>query len=493
MSSADQAVPHGVPQGAPQGVSQGLPSHLYVDADGGSRGNPGPAGYGAVVSDARTGEVLARRAGFIGTATNNVAEYNGLINGLKAAKEVNPQAKVRVRMDSQLVVNQMLGEWKIKDPNLAILADFARAAMPASQVTYEWIPRERNTQADALANEAMDSGSMDMSRQANPDSAPWGHDTWATSMAQVDQADQAPQAGQFQIGEPQSGQPMAPAGEPGQMQLPEQGQQAMPDQALPGQAGPDPVSQAQAEASQPPSAPGAAKVGTGTVGAVKVGTGTTFSHLDPAKAMTLVLVRHGVTELTLVGGLSGGGVPGPELTAQGQEMAVGAAEVLAMLPEVFAGVSQPTAIVTSPMVRTQQTAQIIGHRLDIEPVVDDRLREIEFGQWESLTASQVEERWPGDFTRWHSTGEFAPPGGESYVQVGERMAPVMREMFRNYAGRGLVVVGHAAMIRSIVGRILQMPPSTWSRLRVPPCSLTVLRCWPETIELVTLAYPTDVA
>ncbi|MFJ8213210.1 bifunctional RNase H/acid phosphatase [Streptomyces sp. NPDC096033] len=131
---------------------------FVVEADGGSRGNPGPAGYGAVVLDPVTGETLAERAEFIGIATNNVAEYRGLIAGLKAARELAPDAEVRVRMDSKLVVEQMSGRWKIKHPDMKPLAAEAATVLSPAQVTYEWIPRERNKHADRLANEAMDAG-----------------------------------------------------------------------------------------------------------------------------------------------------------------------------------------------------------------------------------------------------------------------------------------------------------------------------------------------
>ncbi|MFB4194251.1 bifunctional RNase H/acid phosphatase [Streptomyces carpaticus] len=129
---------------------------FVVEADGGSRGNPGPAGYGAVVRDAAGGEVLAETAESIGTATNNVAEYQGLIAGLRAAHALDPDATVLVRMDSKLVVEQMSGRWKIKHPDMRPLAMTARDIFPAGAVRYEWIPRERNKHADRLANEAMD-------------------------------------------------------------------------------------------------------------------------------------------------------------------------------------------------------------------------------------------------------------------------------------------------------------------------------------------------
>ncbi|GHF81259.1 bifunctional RNase H/acid phosphatase [Streptomyces thermodiastaticus] len=131
---------------------------FVVEADGGSRGNPGPAGYGAVVRDAATGETLAEAAEYLGVVTNNVAEYRGLLAGLRAARDLDPRATVHVRMDSKLVVEQMTGRWRIKHPDLRPLAAEAARVFPADRVTYEWIPRERNKHADRLANEAMDAG-----------------------------------------------------------------------------------------------------------------------------------------------------------------------------------------------------------------------------------------------------------------------------------------------------------------------------------------------
>ncbi|CAL9428221.1 bifunctional RNase H/acid phosphatase [Streptomyces sp. CCM_MD2014] len=131
---------------------------FVVEADGGSRGNPGPAGYGAVVLDAATGETLVETAEYLGVVTNNVAEYRGLLAGLRAAKELDPDAGVRVRMDSKLVVEQMSGRWKIKHPDMKPLAAEAARVFPPGRVTYEWIPRADNKHADRLANEAMDAG-----------------------------------------------------------------------------------------------------------------------------------------------------------------------------------------------------------------------------------------------------------------------------------------------------------------------------------------------
>jgi len=142
---------------------------VVLEADGGSRGNPGPAGYGAVVRDPVTGAVLAERAAGIGNATNNVAEYGGLIAGLQAARELGAD-DVEVRMDSKLVVEQMSGRWKVKHPSMQPLARQA-AELVASfgRVRFSWIPRAENVHADRLANEAMDAARAGQTWQ--PDAA----------------------------------------------------------------------------------------------------------------------------------------------------------------------------------------------------------------------------------------------------------------------------------------------------------------------------------
>ncbi len=134
---------------------------LLVEADGGSRGNPGVAGYGAVVRDPTTGRVLAERAAPLGTATNNVAEYAGLLAGLEAALLVAPGADVEVRMDSKLVIEQMAGRWRVKHEDMRRMAASVRAVCAqftaaGGSVRFTWVPRERNTAADRLSNVGMD-------------------------------------------------------------------------------------------------------------------------------------------------------------------------------------------------------------------------------------------------------------------------------------------------------------------------------------------------
>ena len=131
---------------------------LYTD--GGARGNPGPAGIGVVLRDEH-GEVIGEIAQGIGDATNNVAEYAALIAGLELAHHKGV-TELRVFMDSELVVSQLLGRWKIKKDTLRPLAVKARALMNRFQVCeLEHVRRELNADADRLANQGMDAAALD--------------------------------------------------------------------------------------------------------------------------------------------------------------------------------------------------------------------------------------------------------------------------------------------------------------------------------------------
>jgi broad specificity phosphatase PhoE/ribonuclease HI len=145
---------------------------VLMEADGGSRGNPGPAGYGSVVFTADRGAVLAEAKQAIGRATNNVAEYRGLIAGLEEAVGLGA-TEVSVQMDSKLVVEQMSGRWKVKHPDLIELNRQARAlASQFERVSYRWIPRAKNSHADRLANEAMDAAAGLETEAVSPPAAP---------------------------------------------------------------------------------------------------------------------------------------------------------------------------------------------------------------------------------------------------------------------------------------------------------------------------------
>ena len=129
-------------------------------ADGGARGNPGPAGIGVVIEDLE-GNVVGEIARGIGVATNNVAEYTALVEGLKLA-QAKGVTEVDVRMDSKLVVNQVRGEWKVKNDALRQLAARAeRLLRTFDRKSLSYVPREQNAAADKLANQGMDAAALD--------------------------------------------------------------------------------------------------------------------------------------------------------------------------------------------------------------------------------------------------------------------------------------------------------------------------------------------
>ncbi|MFB8229588.1 bifunctional RNase H/acid phosphatase [Cellulosimicrobium sp. NPDC055967] len=403
--------------------------HLVVEADGGSRGNPGPAGFGALVRDGASGQVLAERAAFLGTTTNNVAEYSGLVAGLRAAAEIDPDARVTVRMDSRLVVEQMSGRWQIKHDDMRRLAAEAAAVLPAGQVAYEWVPRAQNSAADALANEAMDTAGT-VARDYPPAAAPGGGDD-----------------------EPEPAAAGAPAEVPGE-----------------------------SAAFDTPARPSGAAV-----------------RFDDAPALTVVLVRHGQTPLTVAGAFSGSSVPGPSLTARGRTQAAQAADLVFRIGrQAWPDLPRPTAIVASPMVRAQETARAVGRRLGVHVTTDDRFAEVDFGEWEGLTAAEIDAAWPGRLHAWHTTGTTAAPGGESYADVGARVWHGLQDLVDTLlpgagpAGRTTVVVGHAVQVRAAIGTALGAPPSQWSRVRVPPASVSILRLWADgTSELTAQGVLSD--
>ena len=128
---------------------------LRLFTDGAARGNPGPAGVGLVIEDG-DGSRLWGGCRYLGTATNNTAEYMALIEGLRKAAEWQPE-RLEVYLDSQLVVEQMMGRYKIKKPELQTLAQTARGLLNGfADHTISYVPREKNKGADALANRAID-------------------------------------------------------------------------------------------------------------------------------------------------------------------------------------------------------------------------------------------------------------------------------------------------------------------------------------------------
>ncbi len=329
---------------------------VVVEADGASRGNPGPAAFGALLRDADTGEVIAERREAIGIATNNVAEYHGLVAGLELAAEHAPGADVEVRMDSKLVVEQMSGTWKVKHASLKPLVEQARRLAPVG-TTFTWVPRADNAEADRLANEALDAPEQ-------PPRRGWG-----------------------------------PAGSP----------------------------------------------------------------------TTLVLVRHGVTEHT-IGKLFSGGLASsnPPLNDEGREQARATGEWLAPLAGTF------DAMVSSPVRRTRETAEILAEFLDLEIEEEAGIAEMEFGTWDGMSFTEVHAQFPDEISNWLGDLESAPHGGESFRTVEKRVLAGRDRIVSSYAGRTVVAVSHVTPIKTLVADALGAPLEAVYRMELAPASVTVI-------------------
>ncbi|MGH3327429.1 MAG: bifunctional RNase H/acid phosphatase [Streptomycetales bacterium] len=345
---------------------------LVVEADGGSRGNPGPAAYGALVRDAATGQVLVETADYIGKASNNVAEYRGLIAGLGAAHDIDPHAAVEARLDSRLVVEQMAGRWQIKHPGLRPLAHEARQIFPSGQVRYTWVPRRDNVEADRLVNEALDA-------------------------------------------------------------------------------------QAAGQAWRPRAGGGA---GTLAGWGPDLGTPT-----------TLVLLRHGQTRLSVEKRFSGVRTD-PDLTAAGRRQAREAAGRVTARYAV-------DAVVSSPLRRSLQTAAVVAETLGREVEVDEGWREADFGAWEGHSFAEVKQRWPDDLEAWLGSTAVAPPGGESFDEVAQRVAAARDKAVAHYPGRTVLVVSHVTPIKTVVRLALDASPQALYRMELDLASLTVVAWFPD--------------
>jgi broad specificity phosphatase PhoE/ribonuclease HI len=358
------------------------PSHGYrsvvVEADGGSRGNPGNAAYGAVLKDALTGAVIAERGERIGVATNNVAEYRGLIAGLELYHEYAEGAELECRLDSKLVVEQMSGNWKIKHPDMKPLAVRANHLAPFG-TTFTWVPREQNKHADRLANEALD--------------GPLGVVVGGAAAVQ---------------------------------EL---------DHLLAADAG-----------DLPPRAP-----------------------WEQSPTTTLVLVRHGETDHTRRRLFSGRTGADPGLSDDGRAQVRQTADWLAPLAEVS------PVVLSSPMRRTRESAEIIAERLGTAYTADDGLVEAGFGSWEGLTYQEVVERDPLTFKRWLDDVDQPAGGtGDSLTATATRVQQTLDRLVAHHAGRTVVVVTHLTPIKIVAGIVLQAPLASLPRLEVSPASVSVL-------------------
>ena len=377
-----------------------VPTNLIIEADGGSRGNPGIAGSGACVIDADTGEVILEISKFIGVATNNVAEYLALVAGLEGAYSLNAEARILVRMDSKLVIEQMAGRWKIKHPDMQQLGARVQTIVAGKAVRWQWIPREENSRADALANKAMD-------EQGD---------------AVVATAEVGPRASVVEF-----------------------------NQTLPSSV----------------RAPG----------------GVT----EPLT--TIILVRHGRTHLTESKRISGRGGENPGLSDLGREDAHKVAKAISEIGNSgpWSHLTPISAIVSSPIKRTLDTAHIISNEVGLGVDVIENLAEISFGDWDGHTNEEVKSKWASTFQDWQGSWTVAPPNGESLEQFDARVQDARREILKTYAGKTVAVVSHVMPIRGFIRAGMDGGKAGYWRPQISPCSITIIRFWgDQAAEVVTM-------
>jgi probable phosphoglycerate mutase len=352
---------------------------VIVEADGGSRGNPGPAAYGALVRDADTGEVIAERGESIGVATNNVAEYRGLIAGLELVREHVPDAEVEVRMDSKLVVEQMAGRWKIKHVDMKPLALEAQRLVSGT-VTWTWVPRASNKAADALVNEALDAEAGSVVRVGGPGAA-----------------DKRPKFEDISA---------------------------------------------------------------------------SWRKRQEETPTTVIMLRHGVTKHTLKKVFSGSGGDDPGLTDLGREQAKRAAARLAKRGPI-------DAIVSSPLRRTRETADVVAEELGLDMELEPGFAEMGFGEWDGLAFFDIMERWPDDMKSWLDSPDVAPPGGESFDTVLKRVDEARQRLLTDYEGQTVVVVSHVTPIKMMLRLALDTEMELIQHFELAPASITTIQWWTE--------------
>lgn len=200
-------------------------------------------------------------------------------------------------------------------------------------------------------------------------------------------------------------------------------------------------------------------------------------------SLTLVFVRHGVTDMTVSHALSGSSTPGPPLNAQGRIQAAKAADALFRIGrDAWARVPPISRILASPMTRAQDTAAALGRRLGLPVEVEPGLREIDFGEWEGLTGNEIAERFGDAIHRWRF-GNYAAPGGESFPDVGARLDALLRDLATEHAAkcaagedvpRALALTSHAVAIKSAIGISMKMDVATWGSIWPQPASLSIL-------------------
>jgi probable phosphoglycerate mutase len=145
-----------------------------------------------------------------------------------------------------------------------------------------------------------------------------------------------------------------------------------------------------------------------------------------------------------------------------------------------------TAVVSSPLLRARQTADVVAEAVGAGVVVDDDLAETDFGEWEGLTFAEIRERWPQEMAAWLASPDVAPPGGESFTATFARVLAARQRIIPAYAGATVVLVSHVTPIKTILRQALDAPPQALYRIHLDPASLSATDWWADGSAVVRL-------
>ena len=205
---------------------------------------------------------------------------------------------------------------------------------------------------------------------------------------------------------------------------------------------------------------------------------------DLGEPTTFVLVRHGVTPLTREKRFSGFGGADPALTAEGEQQVADAAAFLSDHEQHaalgrYAPFTRVDAIVASPLLRTQQTAEALSAKLGLPIETDDGVRECGFGEWDGLTYAEVSERWPDELAAWLASSAHAPPGGESFDAVFARVSAARAALAERYRGKTVAIATHVTPIKSFVRDVLGAPATALYRMELAAASISVVQWYAD--------------
>lgn len=357
---------------------------LIIQADGASKGNPGPASFGVAIFTS-DGELVAEVFEAIGVATNNQAEYRAVLAGLRAAVDLLPShgtsRAIHIQMDSKLVIEQLAGRWKIKNSELQQLAMQAQQLMREFEVKLEWIPRERNAIADGLANRAL----LNLQGDSTP-----------SAIASI---------------------------QPKSIRAPRQ-------------------------------------------------------SVEPTVVWA---IRHGHTQMTEGGLISGGGAD-PSLSDFGKQEAARIPQEIKRLAQLFS-LQLPEVIIHSPQLRARQTAEMISEQLFISLQTEPRLREIEFGDWEGVSMDSLVGISQPEIDQWRGSTKLRPPGGESVADLERRVSQVLKGHV-NSGQASVALVAHMMPMRAIYRGATGATESAHWGVNFNPASVSVYRFFGETFAEV---------